>query len=482
MSFHDSFFDIVGDLFGGGTTGGGGGVPAIDFNRLTNQGPLLISLLDRTRFQEDPVRRGILQRQIDNSNFTNRYNPNFGRDQGEGIGPQFNLGNPIGDALSGFGGAFGFDELGNPLTAGGGLLEYLAGQIGSPTNISTQRIDSANALGNLQGPSFTSGITGQALDTGGRQSFSTDPTVNDVRGINPDFQARGIPQGGRPIPQPLPDLPQTGGTENAILEGLLRYIGVPLPETAPSGSIREGGGRDPVPDPFQAQGPPPGGFNVIDGQRVPSLAHGITSVPQDGLADLHKGEAIVPAELNPLAGTAPQPFTPEVRPLPRQGQQTPFQQPAQPLPALAPTGAEALFAPLRNTINDETAGLLRSNRNAAGALGSVNTGEFRGSQRDIQQGRINQLSDARQQAGQQFFGQNAQENEFAAGRFDANRQFAFDVERFGYDVALQNQSRNDDIFNLFLQLGFTAEELANSGISDSLLAPPVQAPIPITNV
>lgn len=498
----DSVTDInvVGDLFGGGGSGGGSSAPnKLNLQKLAQFGPLLISLLDRNQFQQDPVRRALLQGQIDSQNFMNMFE-----------GGRFNIGNPIGDALSGFGGAFGVDQEGNPLTAAQGLLQRTVGEASSPTNISTQAIDALSALGNASGPRFSSGITGGALDVGQRPGFSTQPATVDTTGVNPDFQSQGIPQGFRPIPQAIPDLPQTGGVERDILFQLADRLGINTDSLMAPPSEMMGRFTGNFSDFVQGLGdrlsqsslagaqpqpntPNPGVItppvqSPAGAQPQASFQVGVTSVPNDGNFQLHAGEQIVPAGMNPLAGTAPQPISPPNPDenavnfgQPQQRIETQF---APPAPFVTnkpqgPAGFNSIFRPVRNQIDAETAALLRNNRNSAGAFGTLNTGEFRGGQADIQRGRVNQLTDARFQAGQQFFGQNLEENQFAAGRFDANRGFDFAVQNRQDDLNLRAQTRQDELFNLLLSLSFSADQLGSSGIDPALSQQPAQTPIPL---
>ena len=479
---------------------------SINFGALLYWAPILLSLIDRERFQQDPIRRGQLQNQIDAANFTNRFNPDFA-----GEGPRFNIGNPIGDPLSGFGGAFGADPFGNPLTPAQGLIQNTVSRLGAPTNFTTEGIDALSALGNAQSPQFTSGITGQALDVGQRPGFSTEQTTQNVQGINPDFQALGIPQGGRPQPTPLPDLPQTGGIESTLLQGLLAQLGIQDVQPSQGAVGQQGQSADQFnqnrataldniavgigsPEdfaqftaPFTRIGQPidPLTGRVATGQAQEGFAHGTTSVPRTGQFQLHEGEAVIPRQLNPAAGGASQPLIagdidarihPSALPAPPQPQ--PAQPPQLPQAPQGPIGAEAIFQPLRNQIDAETAAFLRESRNAAGALGSLNTGEFRGAQQDVRSNRLNALNDARLQAGQQFFGQNLAESQFGFDVFSQNRQFDFDVLGRQDDLNLRNQQTVDSLFNLLLQLGFTADQIGAQGVDPALTQQPQLPAIP----
>ncbi|MCB7130267.1 MAG: hypothetical protein J3T61_12095, partial [Candidatus Brocadiales bacterium] len=92
--FQDTFDDsALGGLFGrGGSSGGSASPNDLNLQKLGKFGSLLIGLLDRTTFQQDPVRRALLQNQIESFNLTNATDGN-GR---------FQVGNPLGDNLSGF--------------------------------------------------------------------------------------------------------------------------------------------------------------------------------------------------------------------------------------------------------------------------------------------------------------------------------------------------------------------------------------------
>ena len=157
---------------------------------------------------------------------------------------RFGAGNPLGDPGSGYGGAFGRDSQGNPYSPVQGNVRYGLGQIAGSQGILDQM--NANRAQVAQG----AGIAAPANLDMGIAALGLDPSA-----------VQGTDQGARYKPEPL-----------------------------------------------RPVGPAFGGSATTGGPFVGSVAVGVNSVPQTGLAQVHQGEAIVPAGMNPMAGQAPRPL------------------------------------------------------------------------------------------------------------------------------------------------------------------------------
>ncbi len=197
------------------------------------------------------------------NNQVNDYNSVNAYDPSTG---RFQAGNPFGDAASGQGGAFGHDRSGNPLSAAQAFTRYGLEQVqGSQGSLDQGR----NNLSNL-----AAAAGGNVVAPGG---FSLDVP----QGLDPGA-VQGVDQSTRRAPTPL------------------RQVQAPA---------------DPLGDFIGSIGR---GFENFVG----SFAVGTTSVPRTGLAQVHQGEMIVPAEQNPLADGPPRPMAVRANqmPMPAPGQ------------------------------------------------------------------------------------------------------------------------------------------------------------------
>ncbi len=264
------------------------------------------------------------------NNQVNDYNSVNAYDPSTG---RFQAGNPFGDAASGQGGAFGHDRSGNPLSAAQAFTRYGLEQVqGSQSNLDQGR----NNLSNL-----AAAAGGNVVAPGG---FSLDVP----QGLDPGA-VQGVDQSTRTPPTPL------------------RQVQAPA---------------DPLGDFIGSIGR---GFENFVG----SFAVGTTSVPRTGLAQVHQGEMIVPAEQNPLADGPP-------RPMAVRANQMPMPAPMQPgapastagtamphspggspgapqympmTPGLSPQVQQQLVSRGREGIDAQAAATMRQMRNSAPAGG-----------------------------------------------------------------------------------------------------------------
>ena len=196
--------------------------PLVGFDMLSAFLPLFGNLGEQNRLQNDPNILAFLNNRIDDYNAQNAYNPETG---------QYNAGSPYGDPASGFGGAFGHDSQGNPLSPmQAQTRDYAARRQNAQGNLDT-------AMAGFQGVADRYGLTSpQSFDLGIDPS-GYDPTA--VQGVDQSFRT--------------------------------------------------------PPTPMEHVAPQDDWFS----QFLGSFAVGTSSVPRTGLAQVHQGEAIIPAEQNP---------------------------------------------------------------------------------------------------------------------------------------------------------------------------------------
>lgn len=196
--------------------------PIVLTELLTSALPAFAAMAERFRQRRDPTLRGLTNDRIR---------------QYQGMRAN------AGDAATGYGGAFGVDGEGKPLSLAGGMVKYGVGQMGgSNAGFQQQQSGRNTLLANSSAASRMPG--GMNMDLGPMPAFD----AGAVQGVDPGSV-------GAPV-----DVP---------------YL------------------KDP--------------------RFMPKYAVGVTSVPETGPAILHKGEAVIPAQMNPAAGTSPRPMLPQAR-------------------------------------------------------------------------------------------------------------------------------------------------------------------------
>lgn len=286
--------------------------------------PTAISLRDRMRLRRDPV-----------LNLLNM------RDLGQGY--RAITQNPYGDPWSGWGGSFGTDQSGNPVGFGEANARAVMEMMGQTPGAST--VANYQQLAQQRRPDV-------ADTTAGMTSLLGMPSYNLGGDVSPMFKPKaagdmkrrkpGKGGGSATTPKPpkvaagaqgggLPDITGVpnvnlnigggggfgpGGIAGRVLgNAFQRRGGLPGfidtmrgPGNAPNnlmdfamnrpGGVRtQGGPGMPMANPDYA--------NLLGNQKpngMPSYAVGSFSVPQTGVARVHKDEAIIPAPLNPFKG------------------------------------------------------------------------------------------------------------------------------------------------------------------------------------
>jgi len=367
--------------------------PLVGGDFLSSIIPLITEFMGQRALRSDPNILALLNNRIGEYNASNAYNPETG---------QFQAGNPFGDAASGYGGAFGHDANGNPLSPSGAYTQYGLGQVK----------DSGARLAQGQG-----NLANLAASAGGHVAAPSGFNLDVPQGLNPGA-VQGVDQSVRRPPTPLG------------------------PVTAPRGLFGggNGGGQGGLLGLGLGQG---GGAQMLN-DFIGSFAVGTTSVPQTGLAQVHQGEMIVPAAQNPLAGGPSRPLAgmasgmpaPQSMPAPPAPPQagapsTPVSRPSLPAapaapqygalsPGLSPEVQAQLVNRGTETIDTQAAALRRQMASQGALAGQGGGGELARRMFDAEVARSGQVANYQRDVGLEAANRQFTD-QLAANNFDLNR-------------------------------------------------------------
>lgn len=280
-------------------------------------------------------------------------------------------GGPLGDPDSGYGGALGQDAAGNPLNPVGAYVRHLTGQYGAGAQ-------------NFQG------VQDQHRELAARYGIGMPETrlsLGPEMGFDPGA-VRGVEQGLRPEPTMVGPIQTPRQRRQDWFQNLFGRKGE------------------------KAQG---------------SYAVGTTSVPKTGTYQLHAGEAVVPAQMNPAAGTPG-------RPLLGQGNYAAM------TPGLNPQAQGAIISRGQEAVDAGAANLQRQLREQAGAGGQVNSGALARRQFDAELGRLGSRAGITRDVGiaaaERNFGDTLQMNQFELARALGEGELSLGQGRLGLDAEL----------------------------------------------
>jgi len=346
---------------------------------------------------------------INDYNMANAYDPRTGR---------FAPGNPFGDAGSGFGGVYGNDSQGNPLSGFQANEAYRAGQLaGSQQMMNSGLKPFANVGANTRGSSGGAPPPMMQVNVDPAGTFRYDPGA-----------IQGTDQAARRehAPQPIPHLERETRPVIEFFQNLFR-----------------------------------GGDKKIKG----SYATGTTSVPETGLYELHKGEAVVPTALNPAAGTTPQPLisTPVNGGMP----QTPNYRALN--PGLDQNAQNSILQRGQDTINRDFQAQMRNIRNTAGAAGRTVGGGMNRMLFDADLARNRNISDMTRDVGlaaaERQFGDTLAANQFDLARYQSEGGLGLQQAGLAQEGQLRREEMGlgRDRLALDRQLGMEGFQVARAG-------------------
>ena len=408
----------VGDFFGD---------PLNSVQTATSGLPALMALMERYRQRNDPRMNELFNTSID----------------------RYNAGPPMGEMRDGYGGAFGHDSSGNPLSPVAAHNRYLAGQMGG----GQMNLDRAfEGFGGLGG--HTAGMMGGG---GPRPGGGGAPAPGGTMpgggggGYTPQLDLQLDPMGSNSY-----DPTAVRGTDPAGLERRT------IPTRQTPSDQREG---------FFAR--------LFGG--LPQFDTGITNVPQDMVAKVHQGEMIVPAAQNPMANTVPQPMAP-----PGGGGGLPSPPPSPTPPAAGTPGNGGYYAMNPGISQQSQDGMVNQARNdldrgyqeqarqmraQGGATGRINSGNLERNLFDADMSRRQGLADTRTNvslaADERRFGDTLAANQFELSRSLGEGGLALDRDRFGLESELGRGQLGlaRDQFGLDRELGRGQLDLSNRDLA-----------------
>lgn len=275
-------------------------------NALSSLLPVGMELLQQFRLRNDPRLNALLNQYISRENY-NR-----------------STGGVYGNASDGWNGGMGRDGAGNALTPGASTARYMMSQVNSSGGMQEEGNAARQALAAQYGVRLGAG-----------------PGLGEIPALDPNA-VLGVAPGQRPVVAAVPSVETPRAQLEGRLASFLSRLGVGKPK---------GGGK--------------GG--VIDVKATPvkgSYAVGTTSVPETGVYQLHAGEAVVPASMNPAANAPGIPML----------QQLPQGQPVSMAPGLNPQAQQQIINRGRESIDAQLAGANRTLRTNAAASGQLNSG------------------------------------------------------------------------------------------------------------
>lgn len=265
-----------------------------------------------------------------------RYNPDMRR-YGEILRGRYNDSttmNPYGDIYSGWGGMFGYHDDGSAIGAGEGQARAIQQMMGQ--NPMTPTLQNYQQLAQMQRPAVADTTAGLSSLMGHPSQFAnnggyTQPTmspasINAQAATNTNFNGAPAPSGrdntirtDKPLDPYIAAGTESGGRPSGgggmMGGGNGQGPGggwiMPIGQHMLSSFIGNHGGLGELRR--QMQGPGSMLDNIGDfvrgGQQHhipqqsgrPSYAVGTSFVPQTGMAKIHQGEAIIPAQMNPMA-------------------------------------------------------------------------------------------------------------------------------------------------------------------------------------